>query len=144
MADELDIFIDNIKGLDAKSLIVKAASNHLDELADLNVDQMTKGVMSNGKSIAPEYQSAEYAEYKSSIGSISSPTPDLKLSGDFHEGVFAKISGNELEFGSTDDKESDLQRQYTDDIFGVTDENLTETIDDTLIEEIDKKLMASI
>jgi len=139
--DDLDRFIKNARSLSAKKLIVEAAGPHTDELADLNVTNMEQGLMSNGKNISPEYQSSEYAEYKSSIGSISSPTPDLKLTGDFHEGVFAKISGENIEFGSTDEKESDLQRQYTDDIFGVQEDQLEEVIDETLVGIIDKKLM---
>lgn len=136
----LDSFIKNVRNLNAKDLILKAAALRVEELADLNVEQMEQGLLSTGGNISPNYETEAYSQYKKSIGSKSSPTPDLKLTGDFHDGVFSKVSGDNIIFGSTDEKSSKLQLHYTKDIFGVTTGGLIETIDSDVVSIMDKEM----
>lgn len=137
----IEKFISNVQSLDAETILMEAASLNTDELADLNTQQMESGIMSTGENITPKYGSNAYAQYKKSIGSKSSPTPDLKLTGDFHSGLYAKVENKKLKFGSTDWKEGTLQQQYTADIFGVTTDNLISQTDSDIPTIIDKMLM---
>jgi len=126
-------FINRVRSLNAKDLIIKAVREREAELADLNVEQLEKSKYSTGETIEPEY-SSDYASFK------GFKNPDLKLTGDFHSGIFADVQGDVIEFDSTDFKASKLQGKYGDDIFGVTDEGLIETADMDLPEIIDNEL----
>lgn len=137
----IEDFILNANGLSAESIIFEAASKNTDELADLNVLQLESGLMSTGAKLRPEYSTTTYAKYKKSIGSKSSPTPDLKLTGAFHEAFYVKPENGKIKFGSNDSKEGKLQQDYGDDIFGVTTDNLINTIDPDIPDIIDKMLM---
>lgn len=93
------------------------------DMADMNVDQMLQGIDADGTQIG-EYRSISYAAMKQRMN----PRPpamwvDLHLTGDFHDGLFAKYSGNNLKFGSTDSKTNDLTRKYGENIFGLTKNN---------------------
>lgn len=133
-------FILRVKNLDANKIIVEAASLNETELADLNVLALEKGFMSTGEKMV-QYENADYARYKKAIGSKSSPYTDLKLTGDFHEGFYVKEKSGKIEFGSTDEKESKLQRQYGKDIFGVNTPDFESQIDSDVVNIIDKTLM---
>lgn len=136
----VDDFIKRVNNLNAKDLIVKAASSNTEELADQNVINLDSGLLSTGKNISPKYETDAYANFKKSIGSKVSPTPNLKLTGDFHSGVFAKSQGDKIMFGSSDEKEGKLQDKYSADIFGVTQEQLISQIDSDIVKLIDLKL----
>lgn len=129
----LDSFIHNVRSLNSKDLIVKAAKLTTDQLADLNVEQMDQGLLSTGNKIQPDY-SPSYEKYK------GFKTPNLKDEGDFHDETYAKVIGSEIEFGSTDWKSNKLQIHYTKNIFGVTEKNFIETIDPELPEIIDNEI----
>jgi len=93
------------------------------DMADMNVDQMLQGVDADGNQIG-EYRSISYATMKQNMN----PRPpamwvDLHLTGSFHEKTFAKYSGNNLNFGSTDSKTNDLTEKYGENIFGLTENN---------------------
>lgn len=136
----IEDFILRVRNLDANKIIVEAASLNKEELADLNVLALEKGFLSTGER-TPTYENPDYAKYKKAIGSKSSPFIDLKLTGDFHAGFYVKEKSGKIEFGSTDEKESDLQRQYGKDIFGVNTEDFESQIDYDLVNIIDKTLM---
>lgn len=123
----LETFIKGIRALNANKLILKAASLTREELADLNVSNLEQGELANGKR-TDKYASTVYSTYKRAIGSKSTPYMDLKLEGDFTEGINVKVS-SKIEFGSTDEKAEMLQQRYSKDIFGVQEPQLADTID---------------
>lgn len=96
-------------------------------IADLNVKQLEDGKRVDGKSIVPEYQSDIYAKSKKSIGAKPTiGTPDLKLTGSFHSGIYASKKGNEYIYTySTDSKADKLNSKYRM-IFGLTTESIKE------------------
>jgi hypothetical protein len=100
-----------------------AGEKNKEELADLNVSQMDKGLLSTGSKIVPDY-SPGYAAFK------GFSTPNLKLEGDFHSGVFVERKGDRLLFDSKDSKTGKLEDKYTSDIFGIAPNNEQEWADE--------------
>ena len=96
----------------------------LPDMEDFNAEQMLSGIDADGNEIRPEYRSDDYAQFKQSINRRPAfGTPDLRLTGSFQSGLFAKYDGNNVVFGSTDSKASGLEAKYGSSIFGLTDEN---------------------
>ena len=129
--------------------IEKYKSNSIDDalpyLADLNIEQRLKGLNSDGQFITPELQNDEYANAKKWMGGRAPfKIPDLKDTGDFNSGQYAKKSGRMIEFGSTDGKNSDLIEKYGEKIHGLTEESRQEALTDQLIPyviyEIDQQI----
>jgi hypothetical protein len=115
----------------------KAIDNNLSTMRDLNVEQMEQGLNSDGKQIGL-LRSEPYARAKKATGGVAPfGIPDLKLTGDFHAGTFAKKQGQSLQFGSTDSKTGELTSKYGKEIFGLTDKNKTTTTDQILAETLD-------
>ena len=86
-----------------------------------------------------------YANAKKSRGGRAPfGTPDLKDTGDFNSGQYAKKSGKMINFSSTDDKNSDLVAKYGEKIHGLTEESREEALADQLIPfviyEIDQQI----
>lgn len=108
------------------------------EVIDLNIDQLRRGITSEGKLIEPEYVSDIYAEFKQSIGSQAPlGTPDLILEGNFIDGWYLERRGNNLLFDSRDPKTPDLDNKY-EGIFKLTEENKDDFLSDKSIELINK------
>lgn len=106
--------------------LAQVADNAIDyalpTMVDLNVDQMMQGLNAEGQEIG-EYRSPSYAEFKQYMNSRPAPfVPDLRLTGSFHSRMFAKRSGDEITFSSTDWKTDALVDKYGA-IFGLTEEN---------------------
>ena len=57
------------------------------ELLDENEAQLKRGERADNSKIRPTY-TVDYAEWKSRIGSTSSPTPDLYVTGGFYRSLF--------------------------------------------------------
>jgi hypothetical protein len=112
-----------------KTLTAIAGEKNKEELADLNVSQMDEGLRSDGKKIVPQY-SPNYAKFK------GFKTPNLKLTGDFHSGVFVERKGDKLLFDSTDKKTDKLESRYSSNIFGIAPKNEQKAAD-----ELDEDLL---
>lgn len=110
-----------------ESIVLESAMESKETIADLNTEQLELGKTSEGNNIEPEYYSSAYTQFKKSMGKKSPGSiPDLKLSGDFYAGFYAKLENGWIELHSTDYKESFLRKKYSDDIFGLTKGNLEE------------------
>lgn len=129
--------------------IEKYKSNSIDDalpyLADLNIAQRAKGLNSDGQLITPGLRNEAYANAKKSRGGRAPfGTPDLKDTGAFNSGQYAKKSGKMINFGSTDEKNSDLVAKYGEKIHGLTEESREEALADQLIPfviyEIDQQI----
>ena len=123
-------------GSELSTLAAIAGEKNKEELADINVSQMDEGLRSDGKKIVPDY-SPNYAKFK------GFKTPNLKLTGDFHSGVFVERKGDKLLFDSTDDKTDKLESRYSSDIFGITPKNeqkAADEMDEDLLKLVEKEL----
>jgi len=106
--------------------------------ADLNRKQLyNRGVDSNSLKLSP-YQSTPYALDKNLINpSPGLYNPDLFLTGAFQRGFYAQVkAGTTIIFGSTDMKTGDLERKYTNKIFGLTMDSKERFASETVMPEI--------
>jgi len=105
-----------------------AINENLSVMADMNREQLELGINAEDGDVG-FYRSLSYARLKKSIGSRSPfGIADLKLTGDFHSGIFARRRGDDLIFGSTDGKTADLVSRYGP-ILGLTKESQTDVTD---------------
>lgn len=125
------------------TIFARVIERNSDELIDMNVDQLRKGITKTGESITPGYQSDSYAQYKQSIGSQAPlGTPDLILEGDFTGAFYTERRGDQILIDSKDDKTNELDAKY-DNIFGLTPGNKSELIENNaqeIIKEIENEI----
>lgn len=120
----------------AKKAKYDAIDNNLATIADANVEQMTAGLNAEGGQLGL-YRSEPYARFKKAIGSRSPfGVVDLKLSGDFHSGVFAQRRGDTITIFSRDSKTGDLVAKYGENTFGLTEQSRKGVANDQIIPEI--------
>lgn len=107
-------------------IVLESAMENETSIADLNTNQLSKGLTNAGELINPEYASDGYAILKKAEGGQAPLyTPDLHDTGDFYHGFFAKITDKAIVIDSTDSKSDDLKAKYKG-IMGLNDESLKE------------------
>ena len=146
MPNDFDILSNNIKVIikDIDFYIAKEAVNYKEELADLNVSQMEKGIGGDGKKIKPEY-SNKYAQFK------GFKTPNLKVTGDYHSSIYVEQKNDRMLFDSNDtdtDKRIFLDNHYNNSQYGVAPQNEQEAADyidsDNFIKTIDYDITQNV
>jgi len=135
MFENIKKIADEIKtGLEAAKW--EAIDNNLSTMADANVYRIERGKNADGNKIGL-LKSEPYARYKKSAGGIAPfGDVDLKYSGDFLSGLFAKRNNKTIIFGSTDEKSGMLQDKYGSNIFGLQEEQRTDIANGQIIPEI--------
>jgi hypothetical protein len=137
----------NLSGVVSKleEMTLDSAMDVKETIADLNVEQLERGVTAQDKPIVPQYQSENYAAYKKAIGAKPKKfTPDLKVSGDFHRSIHAKRYNKLIETDSSDWKAEHLIEKY-EGIMGLTKKNqaeLNKEILPNLVKRIKDELLA--
>jgi hypothetical protein len=108
------------------AIVLESAMEVKETIADLQVSQLVEGKTEKNTSIQPKYQSKVYAQMKKAIGAKPRlGTPDLKVTGDFHSGIYAKVEKDYIVTDSTDSKTGKLTDKYPD-IWGLTKRNQAE------------------
>ena len=74
--------------------------------------QHEEGVDGTGNEIRPKYTTQRYAEFKRRLGSKTSPTPDLKVTGRFRQGIESKVRKDRVEIFGKDKKTPFLTKRY--------------------------------
>ena len=104
----------------------KLRSDALEETKEIALDIITddqlfdKGIDGDGSKLVP-YSTIEYAEFKATLN--PNKVTDLQLTGDFIDGLFGKIIGDNIVTGSTDSKAFSLASQYGPNHLSMTKEN---------------------
>ena len=108
-----------------KQIVINELRDLEPELEDFQVDQQRKGLRNDGNLIRPEYSNDDYATLKKTVFRSAAPkyTPDLKLTGAFQRGIYARVSSSGVEFSSSDKKTKKLTDKYQK-IFGLNKEYL--------------------
>lgn len=106
-------------------------------LADVQAEQMFKGIERSGELINPPY-ARRTVVIKREKGQPSDRVT-LRDTGDFYQGLYVRVEGATLSFGSDDEKTQDLQDKYGD-IFGLSSTFKSEFIRDTLKPAFRKKI----
>lgn len=87
---------------------------------------MLFGERSDGKKIG-KYKSVPYAVRKQAMNPLAGfKIVDLRLSGEFHGGIFADVREDKVVFDSLDSKTEDLVDKYGEKIFGLNQKNASE------------------
>lgn len=118
--------LNNFNSVNLRQQVPKIIMSLSAEMVDLNLNQLSKGLTTEGVQITPAYQNSRYAAYKSEIGSLASfGTPNLKLTGDFYSGFYIQLKGITFNFGSNDQKSALLEGKYSKNggIYGLTDQS---------------------
>lgn len=142
--EELRRNIENVKR-NISDIITESMVAEKEVIIDLNVDQIERGINSDGK-ILGEYESESYSRLKQSMGSRAPfGVFDFKLEGDFLSGIYAEAykgstpEASGLYMSSSDEKTEKLERLSGDKVFGIAPENnneLDELTEDYIIQEV--------
>lgn len=128
----------NTESLDVEKLFAEVVKENDAYIVDLNTSQLEIGKDSNNEPLH-DYSSRPYAEWKMELGSKAPfMTPNLKVTGEFHEGFTAKSEDGNVFITSTDWKTGKLKGMYGDDIFGLTDDSKKDLKTITLPTLLDK------
>ena len=113
-------------------------------MADLQRDQLLKGLTSKDEKIVPKYAWAWYAKMKSQMNPLAGTgTPDLKLTGSFHNSIKYKVQNKVIQIIADDP--NGLEGRYRD-IFGLgknarvqlIDSYLQKTVSENVKRELNK------
>lgn len=106
--------------LDTDKIIDTVMQDSQEMIADKNAEQMHTGERKDGDTIRPEYRSPAYAELKHGQNPLPGEgIPDLRLTGAFYAGIYVKVVGDKIIYGSTDEKADKLEKKYGKAIWGL-------------------------
>lgn len=112
-------------------VVLESVKDNEAEILDLNIDSQLfqKGIDSEGQAITPGY-----APLTISIKRAKGQPTDrvtLRDTGDFHRSFQISYGSDAFDFFATDPKSQKLEQKYGSEIFGLTPDNLQETIEIT-------------
>ena len=111
--------LENFKALkrDLRVIAMDSLVDTQDEYLDMQRDQMTRGINSDGGEIG-FYQSKAYQFMKERMNPLAGGTVDLKLTGDFQaELTLRRMSDKEYSIYSQDVKAPMLKKKYGENIY---------------------------
>ena len=111
--------LENFKSLkrDLRVIAMDSLVDTQDEYLDMQRDQMTRGINSDGGEIG-FYQSKAYQFMKERMNPLAGGTVDLKLTGDFQaELTLRRMSDKEYSIYSQDVKAPMLKKKYGENIY---------------------------
>ena len=123
-------------------------------MADENTFQMRRGENIFGSPIG-EYNSdvalsygkhIPYGEFKQQLSSYHAPdnVPDLFLTGEFQDDLFAEVKNDGVLFDSKDDKSILIEEQYGEEIFGVQQKSMNVIMVEQAAPELAKSIIKEL
>lgn len=94
---------------------INILNRNTDKIESYITEELSKGIDADGEKIGNRkpYKSPKYAEFKNRINPLPGRgNPDLKLKGDFYEGIKVETRGQELIAEGTDFKTGILESRY--------------------------------
>ena len=114
---------DNLRSISPIGIVQDIVMSDGDLIVELQKEQLTQGKDATGEDIAPSYYSDAYAEMKQELNSQPDfGTPDLRLTGDFHNGFY--LDHDTLQVTSSDAKTPSLIEKYGKNIFGLSEKTI--------------------
>lgn len=114
--------IGSLSNIDIQRVALDALKLSEASLIDANIDQLRKGIRSNGEQIGT-YKNASYARRKNQMNPEAGlDNVDLILTGEFYRGIFIEFTADEMIFDSTGkEKENgiDLLDEWGKSVLGV-------------------------
>jgi len=116
LANRVDFVKNNID-----KFILSAIEDTAQQLEEVQRDQMRIGENAEGKDIG-KLRNRNYAKRKKAKGGKARfGVADLKNTGDFYDGIIAKVENKIIELTSTDKKTDLLEDKYGEVIFGLNE-----------------------
>lgn len=112
MADAGEI-LDVLKSMDLQAIAAESLEANAETIADLNAEQLARGLRADGSQILPEYAQLTIDIKKTKSG-LSGVTDHVTLydTGDHYQQLYADVKGVEIEYGSRDEKSARLEKKY--------------------------------
>lgn len=110
------------ENIDTDAICSKAVQMSQDVMADLNAEQINTGLKANGE-LMPDYSLRSVIQYGKPYGPIR-----LRDTGAWQQGLYAKVEGEKVVFGSTDEKDRMLRERYGEEIEGLSEKYKAEAI----------------
>lgn len=131
MADALEV-LQVLQGLDVEAIAISTLKENEDIMADLNASQMAQGVRADGSEILPSYRPLT-VELKSDKPGLAGVTDRVTLydTGEHYAELYADVKGDQIEYGSRDEKSAALQKKYDKkkgSIYGLTEDSKEELV----------------
>ena len=117
--------IDSITPEVMNQIVASSMEANKEIFADLVTGQLEQGIKGDGENLFP-YRNPQYASFKRSIGSKSSPIPDLKLTGAYHRSIELEAKKSSAAIVSKDDKDAELSLKYGQEIKQLTQTSMKE------------------
>lgn len=121
-----------------EGLLIKVLKKYEPEMIDLNTGQLSEGLYSTGKKM-DVYESSDYAKFKKSIGSQSSPVRDQKVTGDFYSRWTIEFKSDFVLFDSNDSKTAAIVKRDGEDVFSLTNKSISELLELGVAEDFVKE-----
>ncbi len=100
-----------MKAIDVKQISIDTLKETAETAADLNAEQMFKGLRADGSEITPSY-SDPTIQIKEAKGQITDHVT-LRDSGSFHEKTRVEVDSEKMVFKSIDEKSARLEKKYS-------------------------------
>lgn len=114
--------LNRIEAVDTDKIAEEAMQESAEKLADLNAEQINTGLKADGSTM-PDYSFRSVFQYGKQPGPIK-----LRDKGDWQAGLYVKVEGSAVVFGSTDPKDDMLRQRYGDEIEGLSEKYKAEGI----------------
>lgn len=126
-------YLEVLNSVDIDDACKKALTKNTELIADMNAARIVQGRRANGSEILPEYAPLTI-EIKKTKSGPSAITDHVTLydEGHFIQKVYAEMKGDELEQGSKDVKSESLEKKYGATIFGTSEEDQEELVNQNL------------
>lgn len=136
----LNQLIQRFESLQVQDIIAESFEETAENYADLNAEQMYSGRNSEGDPITPTYTQLTVA-YKKRKGQPADRVT-LRDTGDFYQGIYAKLEGITITVGSADEKTKQLEEKYGEEIFGLDLDPKREFVFGPFLKAIQEKFTA--
>lgn len=104
-----------VEAVDTDKICVESVQESKEVLADLNAEQINSGIRSDG-TLMPDYSFRSVFQYGKQPGPIR-----LRETGAWQAGLYVKVEGNKVVFGSSDSKDQQLVDRYGPEIEGLSE-----------------------
>ena len=122
--------LDALKSLDLEAIARESLEENAEVMADLNAEQLARGLRADGSEILPLYKplTIEIKQTKSGLAAVTDHVT-LFDTGSHYRELYAEVQGDEIEYGSRDEKSAKLQKKYSTSkgpIYGLTTDSKDE------------------
>lgn len=121
---------ESIRSINLNDIAARSIEDNRESIADMNAAQMAQGLRADGSEILPYYADLTISMKKKRSG-LSGVFDHVTLynTGAHYAGLYAEVKGDEIEYGSRDEKSEALQKKYSTakgSIYGLTTDSKEE------------------